>query len=647
MTPALLLFVVAVVAGAIALDGWLWRRFASVARGFWETAASISVLWFAIAIAMNWSLSWLGALDRVPLIVAAVLLLALSAIALRRNQRIAFAHTGALGTSIFFLTPLLLWLAFVLWRGVIVPVLSHDALSYHMPKAVMLARAHRYLFFQAPDPRIPTSPANYEMLLADMLLLAKSDAFTEWIGTASYVALLLLAAALVERWWGNGPQVVVTILLVASVPVILLHAGAHKNDLLSNVFYLGALLWGGRWLAGRETAPLVLALVSLAAAGGTKVHGVFVAVALVCVFTWQLVRGRLHLTRAQLLVIAASVPVALFLLGGWAYALNLIHTGELAQPASSTSAAGYGDWHNVWEVPAFMLLRSVQHEPVSIFVPWRGERWYWPRDEIYFSHYGFLVTVLAVLLPFAIASHRRFGTGAMQRERMLTSIAALIAFVLMLPVRLRPLGFFGGFPRYFCFIAVFVIAWTAALLVAGLQSHGKARMVKLALAAAALLFAGGAVFYAIADRFQPLTYVMEAAANRGMRRPSFAIDRAGTVVDGIAGPNDTIAVHSGFDSWIYPMYGEKLSRTLVFVETGTPIPADADYIVIDRAWSTIWGHPRFEHMGQYKQYLGNGIATDEDLAIIRELERRPDEFEPIYEQRHTAQAIFRRRSRVR
>ena len=74
------------------------------------------------------------------------------------------------------------------------------------------------------------------------------------------------------------------------MPVILLHIGAHKNDLLVNVFYLAALMWAGRWFVTWETAPLILGL-SLAG-GGRRNQGAgrVSAAALVAVFAWLVFR---------------------------------------------------------------------------------------------------------------------------------------------------------------------------------------------------------------------------------------------------------------------------------------------------------------------------------------------------------------------
>lgn len=671
MTADLFLFVFATIVTAGALASFLWRRLAAEATGPWERAASVAVLTFAITIAINWSLSWLGRIDRFPLLITAIALAIPSAVYLWRQKVFSSAQHQVPGSAVAYLVPLIFWVVFVLWRGAIVPVLNHDALSYHMPKAVMLARAHHYDFFAAPDSRIPTSPANYELLVADVLLLTGSDALTEWIGTAAYLALLLLAAALAERWWGSGPHIIVTILLTAAIPVILLHSGAHKNDLISNVFYLGTFLWAGRWLSTGENAPLILALTSLAAGGGTKLHAVFCAVAWAVVFVWLLIRRRIRVPWNQLRIVLLSAPIALLLFGGWAYVLNIMHTGQVALPASSTNDAGYGDWRNLWEVPLIMLWRPFDLESegvaeqsddqtsatarargrtpspdahTSVFIPWRGERWYWPRFELYFSHYGALTTFLVVLLPFAVRRYvRRYGSTQILNERIYTSIIALLAFLLMLPVRLRPLGFFGGFPRYFCFIAIFVLAWTVAPFLVELRSRNRMMGVHAISVAAALLLTVGAAHSAVVDRFQPLHYVMEMAATPGSREPHFSKYRAGIIGDRLAGPTDTIAVQSGFDSWIYPLYGSTLQRKLVFIRPGDVIPAEAKYVVIDRAWNIIWGHPRFEHMGQYTRYLGQGHPSREDLAVLRDLWKRPSEYELVYYHPRGLQAVFRRR----
>jgi hypothetical protein len=643
MTAALLLFGISAIAGAAALSTLLWRRFANDPPGPWERAASIAVLACAVSIAVSWSLSWAGLLDRGPLAIAAIFIIVPSAVYLFRH-RPAITAEIAVPWRMLFLAPVALWIVFALWRGSVVPVLSHDALAYHMPKAVMIERAHQYEYFPAPDPRISTSPANYEMLLADVLLLTGKDDLTEWIGTFSLVALLLVGAAMAERFWGNGPAVLITILLVTAVPVILLHAGAHKNDLMANALYLAAFLWLGRWFVTQESAPLLLGLISLAVAGGTKLQAAFPAAGLIAVFGYLLFRRHIRVTRTQLAILTACIAAGALLFGGAIYFINLLHTGQVALPASSSSDAGYGDWRNLWEVPLIILLRPFDAGKLDVFIPWRGERWYWPHMELYFSDYGSLVTMLVLALPLAIWHYRRrLGTERMQRERVLTSIAALIAFLLMLPIRIRPVGFFNGFPRYFCFVPIFVLLWTIAPLLQDLLARGKRVIVNLILLTAAVVVATTAYAYALDDAFQPLDYVLHVADNPGRRQPYFAVYRAATVADLAAGPTDTIAIHGGFDSWIYPAYGATLERKVIFINAGDPIPPDVQHVVIDRAWNLIWGDPRFHDMGQYQQYLTRGKVSGEDVAVFNALSRQPDRWELVYYVAARNQAIFKRR----
>lgn len=645
MELLLLIFVVSLVVAARAVITLLWSRLGTEPPGPWEASAATTVTAFIIAIGVSWLLSWCHLLNRTGLLAATVALLGAGLLPGRLHER----PPGSAGRprlakwSLLALTPLLLWIAFVSWRGQVVPVLSHDALAYHMPKAVMIAQANRYEYFNSPDPRVSTSPCNYELLLADVLLLTGSDAVTEWIGTASYLALLLLAGAVAERWWGKGAHIVVTVLLTSAVPVILLHAGAHKNDLLSNVLYLAALFWGGRWLVSQETMPLLLTLASLATAGGTKLQAVFPTGALLMVALWLLARRQLRVSAKQLLIMLCSFPVAVVFLGGWAYFANILYTGQAALPASASSDAGYGDWTNLIEVPLLILMRPFGAGIFDLYVPWRDERWFWPRYELYFSDYGILITLLVLAVPFAFARYAGRGSSSIRRERILASVAALLAFLLMLPIRIRPVGFFAGFPRYFSFIVVFVIAWTATPVVRELMLRRRKSLVLILTGACAALLVALAATYTINDAFQPLSYVGYAARHDDLRTPYFTSNRAGLIVDQIAGPTDTIAFHGGFDSWTYPAYGKELKRDIRFIDAGDPIPRDAKFVVIDRAWNILWGDPRFEHMGQYQEYLAHGRPTAEDLAVVRRLFAEKQGYAPLYFMPDRNQAVFIRR----
>jgi hypothetical protein len=388
-------------------------------------------------------------------------------------------------------------------------------------------------------------------------------------------------------------------------------------------------------------------LISSAAAAGTKIQTAFPIAAIVVLAAVLLAMRRIRLDRRWLAILVLALPIGTLLLGGWPYLLNLQHTGKAAVPASSTNDAGYGDWTNLLEVPAMILLRPFDSSEGDLYVPWRGERWFWPRYELFFSDYGKLVSLLVLATPFALLRYRSRGALPIRRERVITSILAAMTFVLMLPIRIRPLGFFAGFPRYFCFIAVFILVWTVVPAVRELAVRRKRRLVHAACAISATFFIAYAVEAAINDRFQPIEYVSYVVDHPGFRLPAFATYRAATIVDQIAGPEDTIAIHAGFDSWIYPLYGRDLRRKVIFVEPSSPIPPEARWVLVDRTWNIIWGDPRFKTTGQYEQYLTKGLPSDEDVALVKRLMSMPDRYETIYFFKRRNQAVFERRGAVR
>src|SRR5580704_11812189 len=117
------------------------------------------------------------------------------------------------------------WTAFVLWRGTVLPPYNGDALSYHMPRAAIFVQEGRFTVPQTPEGRLASWPCDYELLLADAIALVGDDSLCGWVGTASFVAFLLVGASLLARWWGWGRHVLVATVLVASTPVAIVHSG--------------------------------------------------------------------------------------------------------------------------------------------------------------------------------------------------------------------------------------------------------------------------------------------------------------------------------------------------------------------------------------------------------------------------------------
>ena len=219
---------------------WLWERFGGEDEAPFERATAGIVVGAALWIAANWLLAIPHLLTFTSLAIVTGVFIAASAATLYRRRL-----TIPLTKKSLAMLPIGLWIIFILWRSSIVPPLSHDALAYHLPKAVMIMQAHGYETFRVADLRIVTLPSNYELLLADVLILSGSDRLTEWLGAIAYLAMLMLTGAFAERWWrADRVAIAASILAVAATPLFLLHSGADKNDLMTAFFCGATLLWG-------------------------------------------------------------------------------------------------------------------------------------------------------------------------------------------------------------------------------------------------------------------------------------------------------------------------------------------------------------------------------------------------------------------
>jgi hypothetical protein len=390
--------------------------------------------------------------------------------------------------------------------------------------------------------------------------------------------------------------------------------------------------------------PMLLLIVSLALAGGTKPNALAIAVGLA-----PFLLMRIRELRVRDVALAAVIAVAAFLvLGGASYVANAFHGGApiavniAGVEAGSGMRIAWGDFANLWQFPILLLIVPFVSSPSAVWVPWRHEYWFWPHYEIYFSHYGMLISSLIVLLPFVVIRYRRIGDDVNRRERRAASLAGLIAVALILPLHMHPTGMFAALPRYIAFILPIVVAWTIPPLLHELQ----ARLPLVAWTLTCVMvaaFTAAAIDCAVNDRFAPLDFVIAAAKHPGTRRVHFW-DRAGSVADRMAGPYDTIAVDGGFDAWFYPAYGTHLTRTVVFLPEGaTPdrIPPAVQWVMIDRSWNQIWENPKLTDMGKFWAFIGRGRPAPEEVRLLNALRNDPRWMLMFYD-RQTNNAVFRR-----
>jgi hypothetical protein len=590
------------------------------------TAFAVSglMLWIAI----NWILALTHTMTRPVLLCVFVLFVAGAIVILWREWSLPRLDP----LTIAVLLPVVIWICYVLWRGVILPPDNHDALAYHLPKAAFIAQTHGFGYFVTGDPRVTVLPANYELLLSDVMILTGTDHITEWIGTLFYILFLLATGACIERWFASKPAIVASVLATAATPVLLLHSGADKNDLMTCFFAITALLWGARWVVQGGTTPWALTIVSLVLGGGTKPHLAAVLIALVPFFAYRAFRERPGLREVALTAVFA---LAAFAVGGGAvYAYNFAHAHDANAAIGVTpNFVGYGDWANLWRFPYMALAEPFSREPLAVWVPWRREFWFWPRYELFFSGYGPLFTILVCAIPYCAYRFRNVN-----RERFVFAMAALVAALLIMPLQFRPLGFFGGLPRFLAFVIPAVMAYSLAPIVANLQGNA----VRVCLVALAAYFSYEAFQCGYRDRFSPWIYTKQMAEEPGARWIWISRWRAGNYLERYAGPSDVVAIDCDFDTWIYPALGERHARRLEFIPHGTTrIPDDAQWVMVDRTWNLIWRSPAMTDLSKAFDAMFAGYPTEEDTRVIRALGRDPH-WQLVYYRPRLNQAVFRR-----
>jgi 7TM diverse intracellular signalling. len=531
----------------------------------------------------------------------------------------------------------ILWTIFALWRGAAVPPLSHDALSYHLPKAVLFARAHAYEYLDQLNVIPRKLPSNYELMLADVIVTTGSDRITEWLSTFHYILFIIAGTALVQRWWGSNPKRdAIVALLIAQIPVALLQSSAHKNDLLLAFLVVSALMWGARFAATGETPSEVLMIVAMAMAVGTKPQAAFTAVALVPFVIWRFWRER---NGRRFFAFAGASILALALLGGASYVIDFKH--ELTSPAARengnmVTTFGFNDLANIWQAPYVLVAAPFSRDDLSLYVPWQARPWFWRRYEIYFSHLGIGFSLALLALPFAIVKLRRERS----LERVVGSVVALVAFVAMLPVVTIPHGLYTiSLPRYALFIVPAVLGWSVEAAV-----RSRERVARIALLACSGLFVVYAIDNAVNDGFAPLRYVIWASHNPGTRLVPFSPNRAPCLADRIAGPDDKIAIDAGFSSWIYPAFGRGLTRPVQLLSGSGPLNVDADarWIVIDRGYDEAWNKPSFRDLSQVSRLPTRGSVPPAGQTLLRQALALPG-FRPVFVNASGGQAVFVRK----
>ena len=154
-----------------------------------ERATGAAVMGLVLWLAASWSLALTHTLTRTSLwIAAAAFVLAAAATLVVLRPKIPTGDLPPeLQQAIWWSMPVLLWTVFAFWRGAVLPPATHDALAYHLTRAILMVRGHGFAHFLVGDARINNFPANYELLLADVLAMAVKRPPTEVDGTLTFL----------------------------------------------------------------------------------------------------------------------------------------------------------------------------------------------------------------------------------------------------------------------------------------------------------------------------------------------------------------------------------------------------------------------------------------------------------------------------
>jgi hypothetical protein len=475
-----------------------------------------------------------------------------------------------------------------------------------------------------------------------VIALTGRDDLVFIVGLLAYGLYGLLVAAMAERWWGRGAlHTCAAVLLSLGIPTTLLSSGAQKNDLLLAALLLGAAHFGARWAVRGERACLLLAITAAAIAIGTKPTAGVLVLALAPCVVW-----RMRARRREGLPLVAREAAHWFgvaiasglLLGGEVYVMNLATIGA---PWGHIAGTRYGEWHHLWAFPALAFLRGLSPTD-SVWVPWRHQTWFWSQWDLFFSSYGAPTSLLTLSLPWAVARYRREGLRA---ERALATGVLVLAFLAMLPVGVQepPYGFFVGYVRYTSYVPVVVVLWTA---VPWIRAHARdARAAYGALVVASACFALYAIGCMNNDIYAPLSFVLDVRhGDRFARAQRSWTLRAGGVVDRFAGQDDVIAFDGGLDSWSYPAYGRELRRTVIYLHPDrgpVVIGDDVKWVVVDRAWHALFGHPKMTDLGVWFEYIAKGSPLPEDVVVLHQLENDP-RWKLVWREDYANQAVFMR-----
>jgi hypothetical protein len=484
-------------------------------------------------------LSTFGGVDRRNVLLAETVLLACAGIALfvtRGSARIPRWKPGGLVEArahpavALLLVAVVAALGYELALAILTPPNNWDSMSYHLSRAAAWYQHHRVGFVAAHTQRENVLQPNAEILVLFTFVFAHGDrwaAVWQWLAE---VACLIAIYALGRRTGLERPLALLGALLFATLSQTVLQASTTQNDLLTASFAVTSVAF----LASRERSRLPLAALALGLAVGTKITTAFALPGI------ALTAGFL-LPRREWLRFAAPALAMVVVVGGFGYALNLVHTGSLLGAATVTGSYRQHSWSGRGE--------TLFGVPLAMLLDFRFAPGFAPNEDL--SYFGPLGAVLVV--PIVVITLLRWRWNKAPR------IHGVLA--LSLPLYVAALAFSY---RYNPWIGRFMLI--PAALVAPLFGTVQ-RMPRYAalVMTVALLTLGSTLLF---NHAKPSglgdgssIWSMTRAQAQSVQRPQM---RSVLAAVHACVPRDArIGYVLGGDDWDYPLYGATLSRRLV------------------------------------------------------------------------------------
>jgi hypothetical protein len=448
-----------------------------------------------------------------------------------RIRRIVVATTAAVLAALVLFT-------------LVSPVRIWDALAYHMPMVASYIQNGSLTAWPTQDLRQIFRVNAGELQMLNMALLARSDA---WVQLPGLLGLTIVLAATFEmaRLTLRTPAApYVAVILVITAPQIVIGAGSEKNDLVFTAALLCAFYWvirAGTAAGARTGVHILMAALSSALAGATKVMGLNVVGAVGLLTLVLALRGRLRVR--HLFLFGGGAVVALLVLAGNTYLFNL---GRSPVPVGVAP----GEVHYTFGV--VNLTEAVWFYLYDLPIRRLASR---PIFEHDFMHYGYLFPVMLVL---GIAAAVR----QLRRPRFVPACLTLLATALILSVIAvrRPIGWDQRF-------MIWLVPTLAILALSMVERLPLRRLLAVTWVAAGLVAVNLVMLLALESdglfRRSAVHLASTGSVARYLDVPNrryLHMKKGLDAVDEVASHGDSILYVGSDDSWMYPLWGRRFAR---------------------------------------------------------------------------------------